>query len=491
MKYRSVIGLGLLAIGLIGMAIVSVFDQSRAHRIEEMTAVFSEKERSRSPRPEPQKAEEVEETQLSRSETAEEIATVSKPASFSGKPKSPDEWQAVVDRWKPLIAELEGWEHVIPGRLRSCDVRDWEEEYSDFVFDVFEKTHECIQDIHDLIDSGLDLSQAKQEHALWMFFVSDVQRWVDLLCLEAEFAMEVGQKDRAYEAILRGIRLGMIVGEMNDLQVSGYQRAFIVESMIRCIQKVFDPGELSREQSHRLYSMFSGESTRLGSVDKWNMKIVQWIQTPNAGVQAGEQTWDRLRRAITVRYPRGVAREVYHLGKWYTVGKRNARTEHLTYLDFLNFEQEHWSLPYYEYWPELGRNVGADAFRYAWVHRRSADLEAQIDMLRTGIMVELYREEQGSWPRSLRDVADHYIQEVLIDPFTGEPFKYRVSDDDFDLGFYMPQGIESYELFMTTEKSRNDNFVSWRRTGCYEGQHENAMDPDQFDVRLNEVLALF
>jgi len=40
-----------------------------------------------------------------------------------------------------------------------------------------------------------------------------------------------------------------------------------------------------------------------------------------------------------------------------------------------------------------------------------------------------YRNETGTWPKSLREIEDGVSPEVLIDPLTGKPFIYRLTDD--------------------------------------------------------------
>ena len=51
------------------------------------------------------------------------------------------------------------------------------------------------------------------------------------------------------------------------------------------------------------------------------------------------------------------------------------------------------------------------------------------------VLLELrrHKNETGSWPEDLEEIASHVAPEALIDPETGEPFKYRRTNDTFTL----------------------------------------------------------
>ncbi|MCH7958868.1 MAG: hypothetical protein IID08_01980 [Candidatus Hydrogenedentes bacterium] len=59
--------------------------------------------------------------------------------------------------------------------------------------------------------------------------------------------------------------------------------------------------------------------------------------------------------------------------------------------------------------------------------------EAQTDVTRLGIAVEDWYREHGSYPDSLQQIAYWFDGELPLDPFTGDAYRYVVSDDSFVL----------------------------------------------------------
>ncbi|MCR9119854.1 MAG: general secretion pathway protein GspG, partial [bacterium] len=45
------------------------------------------------------------------------------------------------------------------------------------------------------------------------------------------------------------------------------------------------------------------------------------------------------------------------------------------------------------------------------------------------LAIELYRREHGKLPAELSDLVPDFLDEVPIDPFTGDPLIYRVDED--------------------------------------------------------------
>jgi hypothetical protein len=46
-----------------------------------------------------------------------------------------------------------------------------------------------------------------------------------------------------------------------------------------------------------------------------------------------------------------------------------------------------------------------------------------------GLAAEQFRQEQKRWPKSLEELTPKYLPNVPVDPFTGEPLKFRATDD--------------------------------------------------------------
>ncbi len=68
--------------------------------------------------------------------------------------------------------------------------------------------------------------------------------------------------------------------------------------------------------------------------------------------------------------------------------------------------------------------------------------EAQLDLMRIGLLVELHQTQHGSLPESLDVIAPNLGGSLPIDPFTGEPYRYVVQDDTFRLYSVGPNGAD-------------------------------------------------
>ena len=57
--------------------------------------------------------------------------------------------------------------------------------------------------------------------------------------------------------------------------------------------------------------------------------------------------------------------------------------------------------------------------------------EAMLDLAQLGLAVEQFHAGTGAYPESLAEIADLLADGVPVDPFTGEPYAYRTTDDGF------------------------------------------------------------
>jgi hypothetical protein len=120
---------------------------------------------------------------------------------------------------------------------------------------------------------------------------------------------------------------------------------------------------------------------------------------------------------------------------WY--GRPDAMRAHARYLRNINEAVEIAKLPLEEQYPQYRRwreqhghveNVG---------HALSLGGRTEVYMLRghahlrcalVALAAERYRRQHAAWPRSLADLAPHYLKAVPLDPFDGKPLRYRRTD---------------------------------------------------------------
>jgi hypothetical protein len=59
------------------------------------------------------------------------------------------------------------------------------------------------------------------------------------------------------------------------------------------------------------------------------------------------------------------------------------------------------------------------------ISRQFAENEAMLRLLRAQLALQEYRAKHGDWPATLADLTLGVVAQVPVDPFTGNPLKYR------------------------------------------------------------------
>jgi hypothetical protein len=91
----------------------------------------------------------------------------------------------------------------------------------------------------------------------------------------------------------------------------------------------------------------------------------------------------------------------------------------------------------------IGRMMGdlvvptLDAARASFTTRR-----ATAAMTRLVFALEAYHRDNGNYPEALDDLLEHYIDELPLDPFSGEAFRYIVESEGYLLYSVGPNGID-------------------------------------------------
>ena len=112
-------------------------------------------------------------------------------------------------------------------------------------------------------------------------------------------------------------------------------------------------------------------------------------------------------------------------------------------------------LPYYEAKPRMDaveQDIG-DMSRLRIISRRmlpaltraidaEARNEANLGLLRVGLSIEQYHNQNGTWPDSLDVLAPSLGGNVPRDPYSGQPFVYKPSEDRFVLYSIATNGVD-------------------------------------------------
>ena len=80
--------------------------------------------------------------------------------------------------------------------------------------------------------------------------------------------------------------------------------------------------------------------------------------------------------------------------------------------------------------PWYSRVIGGLLPDYQSTFMKEATLEAMMLATKAGLACKIYKNKTGSYPERLEALVPEYLSEVPVDPFTGKPFVFRLSDDE-------------------------------------------------------------
>jgi len=105
-------------------------------------------------------------------------------------------------------------------------------------------------------------------------------------------------------------------------------------------------------------------------------------------------------------------------------------------------------MPYFAAWDEIEPVVRALDQQTGWLwtpvtsmwvstaisqRRMAARSEAEVELARLGLLIELHHAEHGAWPEDLALLAPELGGEVPVDPFSGQPYRYQPTAEGFTL----------------------------------------------------------
>jgi hypothetical protein len=80
--------------------------------------------------------------------------------------------------------------------------------------------------------------------------------------------------------------------------------------------------------------------------------------------------------------------------------------------------------------PWYCRVIGGLLPDYQSTFMKEATLEAMMLATKAGLACKIFKNKTGSYPESLEALVPEYLSEVPVDPFTGKPFVFRLSEDE-------------------------------------------------------------
>lgn len=72
-----------------------------------------------------------------------------------------------------------------------------------------------------------------------------------------------------------------------------------------------------------------------------------------------------------------------------------------------------------------------------------ARYQTRRDLLETGLQLTMFREKHGRLPTSISELVPGFLSNIPIDPYSGQPFVYRVGENSFILYSFGPDRIDN------------------------------------------------
>ena len=77
------------------------------------------------------------------------------------------------------------------------------------------------------------------------------------------------------------------------------------------------------------------------------------------------------------------------------------------------------------------------------------------------IALRRYKDETAQWPEHLEQISASLPAEAMVDPVSGDPFVYRLTDDDFTLYSTGWNRIDEHGQYWGAQKGKPDDLLYW------------------------------
>jgi hypothetical protein len=300
---------------------------------------------------------------------------------------------------------------------------------------AFVQTHaEACEAFRQLLRAGSPLAAINDITDLnaTMECYESIRAIADYCRIAARVHVHVGNMDDALDD-LDTIFLSAAAFDQQPLVIAQMAKSNCYGVAYDTVMHAFPAGSLSEVQIERILS-WSAHSTHrrhLQSTLSGEMLFAHlYSHTPE-----GKELWEMEESAWILNIPGAIASTVYPFTPLPTI-------EVIGHLELYGKLLALTELPYYEaiQHPDYGNSEGPARFAYFFdvqvvtaqmAFLMQARFEAKDGLLQLGLRVERYHATEGHYPPALADLASHFPEGLPIDPFSGEAFRYTVSEDSF------------------------------------------------------------
>jgi len=334
------------------------------------------------------------------------------------------------DHWRSVFEGL-------PGREATQVLFDME--VGDRTPEVLERARAFLAEHAEAVDAARELLHRGTAFPQWEAYDEEVMQALDamrtlarILSMKAMLAVHEGDTDAAVDQVLYILRAG-------ELMRTAREPLFHIVSStsdgmgLYILVNEFAPGGLRADQVQRIVAVLNAIDHRHALMESLKVGADRDLAT-FSDVRGGTNLWHDSPRMLDRLGGFVVASPLYR--PWLNRDEAEYAELKMRLLELA-------SRPYYEVHAELERiyaDVEGNAGLAPWFlgsqpypFRISARHEVSTDLTRLGLLIEQHFAEHGTYPESLHPLAPALGGAVPVDPFSGEAYRYAVSDDGFTL----------------------------------------------------------
>lgn len=285
-----------------------------------------------------------------------------------------------------------------------------------------------------------------------------------LLGIDAVFKAEDGNIEEAIGQCLAARRLLRIC--MQEPSLMNYLIAMACMKQIAvCFNSIVSEQEIETETLRRILGEWDSSPWREGLI--WALESEKTIGLETAILYLkGEYDYDFFGQGGKLFYWvfRPVFKsEIIWMMRIYDRLQEVARMPYYASRDSKELEKMVDSIPwYYQMAGALVPNISATLLK-------RATLEAMFDTARVGIACKIYKNLNGDFPEKLAELSPEILEEIPVDPFTGEPFIYKKEEAGFivySIGSNLKDEGGKGTWIITSIVMEKDDDWAWRETAA-------------------------
>jgi hypothetical protein len=390
---------------------------------------------------------------LAEEENNDQEATTSEVFEREGQSPTQDTQDPVetMARYERLFARTkeqsfrETWERLLDDIL-SRHPSEWTAEERSQVEVFMSANQDLVREIKELAERGgpvypLDFSQGFQIPVPHLEQLRDCTR---LLRADAIAKALNGQYYETVEDVIAGMKLADALAQ-EPILISHFVRVAMYGTMTETVQESVTGGRLPPELISELLTHADNADNRQAFAESFTGEQLLGLQS-FSNVRDGNYSLDEVLSDVYGNNPSPLERAAGSIFfRFYAspFGRPWLNMDESAYAAVFGRVADAAELPYYEAQPLLsqieqdvenlpftrvGTRVPLPTIRACQAQARH---EAALDLMQMGLVLEQYHAQRGLYPETLDAIAPSLGGSLPADPFTGEPYQYRPSDDGF------------------------------------------------------------